>query len=173
LIIGLIFIALLTSFINLIIGARLFGAGLVLLAAWLIYFDITRRTIKMQGLPRFIAFCLLAGYFWMIISGSLILVLGIRTAGPWYDAMLHTVFVGFVISMVFGHAPMIFPAVLQLPLAYSSIFYFPLVLLHGSLVTRILADLVGFSELRLWSGLTNALAILIYAGLVARSILRK
>lgn len=170
---GTIFIGLLLLLFDFILGARVFGIGLTALAVWLIYYDVARRTVKMKGLPRFIAFCLLAGYIWMAISGFLTLYLGPRTAGPLYDAMLHSVFIGFVISMVFGHAPMIFPAVLRLPLAYSPYFYLPLVLLHGSLLTRISADLLGLSSLRLYSGLTNALAILIYAGMVANSILRK
>jgi hypothetical protein len=170
---GIIFASLLLLLFDFNLGDRVFGIGLITLAAWLMNFDVARRTVKMKGLPRFIAFCLLAGYFWMAISGFLALYLGPQTSGPLYDAMLHSVFIGFVISMVFGHAPMIFPAVLRLPLAYSSYFYLPLVLLHGSLFTRISADLLGLSSLRLYSVLTNALAILIYAGLVANSILRK
>jgi hypothetical protein len=40
-----------------------------------------------------------------------------------YDAMLHAVFLGFVISMVFAHASVIFPAVLGLPFEYRPAFY--------------------------------------------------
>lgn len=40
--------------------------------------------------------------------------------------------------MVFGHAPVILPAVLRVPLPYHPVLYLPLVLLHGALVLRIL-----------------------------------
>jgi hypothetical protein len=33
-------------------------------------------------------------------------------AGPYYGAMLHTVFVGLVFAMIFAHAPIILPAML-------------------------------------------------------------
>lgn len=170
---GVIITGLLTLLVNFDLGIRMCGIGLLALSLWLFYYDVARKTIRMQGLPRFIAICLLAGYFWMAVSGILILFFGAYTSGPIYDSMLHSVFVGFVFSMVFGHAPIIFPAVLQLPLIYSSRYYVPLVLLHGSLLTRLTADLLGYGTLRLYSGLTNALAILIYAGLVARSILAR
>jgi len=54
-----------------------------------------------------------------------------------YDAALHAIFVGFVFSMVFGHAPVIVPAVLRVPLPYHPALYGPLALLHASLVLRV------------------------------------
>ena len=38
---------------------------------------------------------------------------------------------GFVFSMVFGHAPIIFPAVLRVAVPYHPVFYVPLALLHA------------------------------------------
>ena len=86
---------------------RALGVVLVLLAAWLIAFDLARVTIRQDRLPRYVAACLLAGYFWLGLAGALI---ALATA---YDAALHAFFVGFVFSMVFGHAPVILPAVLR------------------------------------------------------------
>ena len=40
-------------------------------------------------------------------------------AGPSYDAILHTAFLGFVMTMIFAHTPIVFPAVLHLPVAYT------------------------------------------------------
>src|SRR5512134_3657249 len=45
------------------------GALLVLLAAWLVLFDLARVTIRQSGLPRYVAACLLAGYFWLAVGG--------------------------------------------------------------------------------------------------------
>ena len=84
-------------------------------------------------------------------------------AGPYYDAMLHTVFVGFVMAMIFGHAPIILPALLGRTAApYHRAFYVPLVLLHASLLLRTVGDLLGWWPGRQWGGLFNAVAILLF-----------
>jgi hypothetical protein len=81
--------------------------------------------------------------------------------------MLHAIFVGFVFGMVFGHAPVIFPAVLSFPVNYRPVFYFPLLLLQVSLALRILADLSNWFYLRQWAGLLNAIAILLFFAILA------
>src|SRR5574343_1157758 len=48
-----------------------FAGGLLLLAGWLLRYDIARRNIGTQGLTRFIAACLLSGYVWLAIAGLL------------------------------------------------------------------------------------------------------
>ena len=106
------------------------GVALVLLALWLAAFDIARVTVRQRGLTRYVAACLLAGYFWLAVGGAL---MALSVA---YDAALHTIFVGFVFSMVFGHAPVILPAVLRVRFPYSPLLYLPLVLLHASLAVR-------------------------------------
>jgi hypothetical protein len=54
-----------------------------------------------------------------------------------YDAALHALLLGFVFAMVFGHAPIIFPAVLRVAVPYHPVFYVPLLLLHASLALRL------------------------------------
>jgi len=68
----------------------------------------------------------------------------------------------FVFSMIFGHAPIILPAVLNLPVVFHASFYSHLVLLHASLVIRIIGDLAASPSLRMWGGLLNAIAILLF-----------
>ncbi len=109
---------------------RLLGALLVLLALWLARYDIARLTLRQKALTRFVAVCLLAGYFWLAVAGLIFLL-----RGPW-DPALHAVFLGFVFSMIFGHAPVILPAVLGIRFPYSPALYAPLALLHGSLAVR-------------------------------------
>src|SRR3989338_9206540 len=46
-------------------GIVIYGIGLLGLALWLLRQDIARRTVKEQGLTRFIAVCLLSGYAWL------------------------------------------------------------------------------------------------------------
>jgi hypothetical protein len=148
-------------------GWRLCGLGMLALAAWMLRFDIARKTVRGKGLPRYIAACLLAGYAWLGAAGLAGALHGPRSAGFEYDLFLHAIFVGFVISMIFGHAPIVFPAVLGLNLAYTPAFYLPLALLHGSLLLRVAGDLAALPALRLWGGLAGAAAILWFLGILA------
>lgn len=145
------------------IAVRVSGVGLLALAVWLWRYDVARRTVRKQGLTRFIAACLLPGYAWLGIGGALWLWFGgSYSAGPIYDAMLHTIFLGFVFSMIFGHAPVIIPAVLRVSVPYRPIFYVHLALLHVSLVARVWGDLSLSPVVRRWGGLFNVIAVLLF-----------
>jgi hypothetical protein len=149
------------------------GAVLAALAAWLFAFDIARKTVRATGLPRYIAVCLLGGYAWLAIGGALLAALGEQRAGPLYDAALHAFFVGFVFCMVFGHAPVIMPAVLRVPLGYTPRFYFALAVLHVTLALRVAGDLAGAYGLRAAGSVGNAAAIAIFLVLAAWTVLAR
>ena len=145
-------------------GVRLAGAGMVALAVWGAAHDVARRTVKIPGVTRFMAVCLLTGYLWLSIAGVIWLVAGnLGVSVEVYDAALHTVFLGFVMSMIFGHAPVIVPAVLRVRLPFHRWFYAHVVLLHASLLVRVvLGDAAGIG---LWSrigGVGTELAILAF-----------
>jgi hypothetical protein len=144
------------------LGMRLAGGGMVLLAFWLARYDLARRTVRQSGLTRFMAVCLLGGYVWLALCGVLALVTSGLVAGPAYDAVLHALFVGFVFSMIFGHAPVIFPAVLGAPVAFRKRFYAHLVLLHVTLILRIAGDLGGWALGRKVGGALNAAVLLLF-----------
>jgi len=118
-------------------GERLTGLGLLALAGWLGRFDVARRTIKQPGLPRFMAVCLLIGYVWLAAAGVLMVAFSPLESGLRYDAVLHSFFLGFVFSMIFAHAPVIFPAVLSLQPSFRVSFYSHVVLLHLALLLRV------------------------------------
>lgn len=153
-------------------GTRLAGAGLVALALWLASHDVARRTVRQSGLTRFIALCLLSGYAWLGVSGLLAVLSGGAAAGTRYDAMLHALFLGFVFAMIFGHAPIIFPAVLGWPVAFRPACYAHLVLLHLTLILRVAGDLAGWPPGRQWGGLLNALVLLLFFANTAHGVLR-
>jgi hypothetical protein len=144
------------------LGMRLFGLGMLALALWLWRFDVARRTVRLTGITRFIAACLLSGYVWLGISGVLYMWHGGVRAGPIYDAVLHSFFLGFVFAMLFGHATIIIPAVLHTPVSYHPLFYVHLTLLNVSLVLRVAGDLMLSPPLRKWGGVLNAVAILLF-----------
>ncbi len=161
------------SLISFDAGVRVAGAGLFLLAAWLIRYDIARRTIRMNGLTRYIAACLLPGYFWMAAAGVVWIVdAPYFLGGLYYDAMLHMVFLGFVFSMIFGHAPIILPSVLGVPVTYRPVFYVHLLMLHLSLAVRVAGDLLLNAAWRQWGGLFNVIAVLLFIALTAWSARR-
>ena len=141
---------------------RPFGGLLALLGAWLLRYDLARRTIRQPGLPRYAAVAVLLGAGWLSCSGILMLSLGLPAAGPVYDAALHGVFVGFVLSLVFGHALIILPAVARTSLAFHALLYVPLLGLHAGLVARWSGDLLGLALLRQAGGLLNALSLVMF-----------
>jgi hypothetical protein len=157
---------------NLSTGTRLLGAGALLMAAWLLRYDIARRTIRGSGLARYIAACLLAGYVWLAVGGMIALWKGALYAGPDYSSMLHAFLLGFVFSMIFGHAPIILPAVTGLRLNYHPIFYLHLVLLHITLIYRIYSQMaLDFVAIQ-WGGLLNAITVLLFLAMTAFALLR-
>ncbi|MCC6626207.1 MAG: hypothetical protein IT340_02275 [Chloroflexi bacterium] len=151
-------------------GIRLFGLGLVALAVWLFRYDIAGRTVRQRGLPRYIAICLLTGYGWLATAGLLALVVGATPAGPAHDALVHSLFLGYVMAMIFGHMPIIAPLVLGRGIAYRAVLYLPLALLHLSLALRIASDLAGWLPGRQWGGLLNAAALVTFAIAVAATV---
>ena len=120
-------------------GYPLLGLALLALVGWLAGHDVARRTIRSTGLARFVAGCLLAGYGWLAVAGACWLLGGAAPDGPRYDAVVHAVFLGFTLSMIMAHAPVILPAVLRRPLPYHPAMIAPAALLHGSLALRLWA----------------------------------
>jgi hypothetical protein len=154
-------------------GAQVFAAGLVALALWLVRYDIARRTVRSTGLTRYIAVCLLSGYVWLAIGGAVVVAAGGFAPGTRaYDVAVHALGMGFVFSMVFGHAPVIFPAVLRVTMPYHAAFYVPLALLHLSLAVRIAGDAALRIDWVRVGALGNALAIAVFIATAASAVWR-
>ena len=169
-ILGVIFAGLVLSRQSL--GAPLFALGLLALSGWLLKQDIARRTVRKDGLTRFIAVCLLSGYVWLAVGALTMLAGGFAPGTRAYDAAVHALALGFVFSMVFGHAPVIFPAVLRVAVPYHPSFYVPLALLHGSLAVRLAGDAMGRFDWTRLGGVLNALALAAFIAFTAIAVLR-
>jgi hypothetical protein len=154
------------------LGARLAGLGEIALAVWLLRYDIARFTIRQRELPRFIAACLLVGYIWLGVGGFSSLYYGSVIAGLHYDAVLHTVLLGFVFSMIFGHAPIIIPAVMKFPVPFHKGFYLHLVVLHVGLIVRVGSDVLGSQVGREWGGLLNVVAVVLFLANTVHAVYR-
>lgn len=131
-------------------GRTIGGIALIGLVAWLARYDVATRTVGMPGQPRFMAMAMLLGYVWLAITAGLLLL---PTSSAYeYDMILHAVFIGFVLSMVMGHALIIFPGLTGISLRYSSWLFLPLGTLHVGLAIRILGDMLETGTLRSTSG---------------------
>jgi hypothetical protein len=145
------------------VGVRIAGAGLFLLALWLLRYDLAWQNLSQPGLPRFMARCLIAGYVWLAVGGALWIIFAkFFAAGPVYDAMLHTIFLGFVFSMIFAHGPIILPVITGMKLPFQNLFYLHAVILHAGLILRLAGDLSDSSWAQKSGGALNTLAILLF-----------
>ena len=149
-------------------GGWLYGASLTALSAWLLMFDIARRTIATHGLSRYMALCLLLGYAWLAIAGFAWMAASMGL--PTRDIALHALGLGFVFSMMLGHAPVILPALARIKLAFGWAFYVPLAALHLSLALRLFGGLHSF-ELTGIGAVGNFLAIALFAATIAGAAL--
>ena len=150
------------------VGYPLLGAALLALGGWLAAHDVARHTVRSTGPARFMAGCMLAGYAWLGVAGTTWLVVGPATSGAPYDAAVHAVFLGFTMSMVMAHAPVILPAVLRVPLPYRPLMVLPAALLHASLVLRVLVG-DAWGVLGAWQvgGALAVAAVLLFAAVAA------
>ena len=147
-------------------GGVLYGASLVALAAWLLCFDIARRTVRTSDLSRYMAICLLLGYAWLLVAGAAWMATSMGL--PFRDAALHALALGFVFGMMFAHAPVILPAIARVKVLFGAAFYLPLGVLHVSLVVRLAAGHRDDAALRAGAA-GNALAIVLFAATVLGS----
>jgi hypothetical protein len=154
---------------DLSLAARSVGVSLVVLAVVSVAGDVARRTIRGRGVTRYMAAALLAGYVWLIVAGAVWAVAGLAPGTPLYDVAVHTVLIGFVLSMVFAHAPVIVPAVARIDLPYHPSWWAALTLLHLSLLTRVVGALGDWPALHTWGGVANVTALALFAALAVLS----
>jgi len=155
-------------------GTVLLGVALMALVGWLGPHDVARRTIRTTGLTRFMAAGMLSGYVWLAVAAAIWLLGGPALSGARYDAVVHAVFLGFAISMIMAHAPVILPVVLRRPLPYHPLLLVPLVLLHLSLALRLwVGDALGVPAAWQVGGVLNIVALLLFVVLAAHSSMRR
>ena len=144
-------------------GVRIMGAGLLLMTCWILRNDIARRLLLQRGLRRFTGVSVLSASIWLAIGGTIALVTGASTPGTEYDAILHAVFLGFMVSMMFGQAPLMLETVLHVRPRYHPAYYLHLSVLQGSLALRVVGDLVeSLGRWRAYGGALNGLSLLLF-----------
>lgn len=144
------------------IGERLVGLSMLAVAVWLTAHDVVRRQLRLTGQRRYLAVALLAGYVNLAAAGVVLAMYGLFAGPASYDVVVHGVFLGFGVSMVMAHAPVILPAVLGRPLPYRPVLWVPLTLLHAGLLVRFVGDLAGQGALWRTGGVVTVVAMLAF-----------
>ncbi|MFT4296929.1 MAG: hypothetical protein QM582_16110 [Micropruina sp.] len=144
------------------VGGRLVGVALLAVAGWLLVHDVVRRQLRLIGQRRYLAAALLAGYLNLALAGAVLAWSGLTTDRGSYDVVVHGVFLGFALSMVMAHAPVILPAVLGCDLPYRPVLWLPLGLLHAGLALRFSGALGGWDAGWQAGGVVTVLALLVF-----------
>lgn len=150
-------------------GSAVLAVALAALALWLLANDVAVMTVRTRGLARFAAVCLLLGYVWLLAAAATLLLLPPATTAFGHDAAVHTVAVGFVLSMVFAHAPVILPAVAGVRVRYGPALYGPVVVLQTGVAARLLGDITETGALVAGGAWLTVAALLAYATILATS----
>lgn len=139
------------------------GGAVLLLAVWLLVFDAARFTLFRGGQAATSARSLLGGFVWLGVAGGLMAWHGLPDTGWVRDAQIHAFFLGFILLMVFAHAPIILPALTPFRIRPHRLLDLPPVILSLGLALRVGGDLGGQEPLRRYGGLATALALGVFA----------
>lgn len=158
----LVTLALCTGFASPDFGARALGWALLALLGWLVWHDVARRTIRSTGVTQYMAACILAGYVWLTVA-AVVLIFGEPRTPAAYDAVVHSVLLGYTFSMIMAHATTILPAVLRVRLPFNRWFWVPISLLQLALLVRIgVGDLGGITAAWRWGSVLALIALLAF-----------
>ncbi len=118
--------------------------------------DLAIRMYRRPGFSRFLSIGVITAYAWLTAA------VPIWTLSSSWDAMLHTIFLGFVGTMILAHGPVVLPAVLKIKHFFSPLLYIPFIILQTSTILRIWSGV--FIRVDAWalSGLATISAVAIY-----------
>lgn len=153
-------------------GNEIMGISALLIAAWLLVFDMAKVASRKAAQFRYIGIGLQVGYFWLGIHG--LILMGLGNHALYYDLILHTFFLGFTFSMIWAHAPIIFPTIFGIrETPYHPVLWITWTGFQLSLLGRIVSSILGEYELRKVLGVANGYLILIQFVLMAGIIIGK
>ncbi|MGK7389077.1 MAG: hypothetical protein ACNS60_01945 [Candidatus Cyclobacteriaceae bacterium M2_1C_046] len=139
-------------------GQLIGGIAIVGIVIWLFRHDMVRKSVFKEGLHRYSSIMLGLGYIWLGIYGLLLIVGGYADVS--YDTLVHVFFIGFVMNMIFAHAPIILPGVAKFNFyPYHPALYISGILLQVSLLIRVMGNIGGLYELKYYGGILNGIFI--------------
>lgn len=146
------------------LAAVLWWITMALLAAWLLRWDVATRQWRAKGWAGHTAICLVVGYVWLAVAAVLGL-LGQTIA--W-----HALWLGFVMAMVFGHAPIMLPALAGWRPEPTRWALLPLAVLGASLALRVGASVTGWAAGLSTAGAGHAVAFVLFGAVMVRAVRR-
>src|SRR5690606_25170528 len=147
-------------------GNEVMGLAVLLISVWLLGFDMAKVAAWKKAQFRYIGVGLRLGYLWLGTQGLILLLM--ESHPLFYDLVLHTFFLGFTFSMIWAHAPIIFPTIFGIrETPYHPILWITWAGFQLTLLGRILSGILGEFELRKIFGVANGYLILIQFILMA------
>ena len=134
------------------------------LSLWLLRFDLARLQWRARGWAGHTAICLTVGYVWLALAA-------VAGLSGWPVAW-HLLWLGFVMAMVFGHAPIMLPALAGWRPQPTRAALWPLGVLGLSLLLRVAGTLTAASPLLALAGAGHVLAFLLFGLVMARAVRR-
>lgn len=119
------------------LGFVLLGAALAVMVIDVAWHDVARRLVGTAGVPGFAATCMLGGYLWALLSAGMWVFTEPSLSGYHYDIAVHGLTIGFTLSMIVAHAPVIIPAVIRREVPYHPVMWFAWALIQSALVLRL------------------------------------
>jgi hypothetical protein len=142
----------------------LWWSALAALAAWLLRFDVATRQWRARGWSGHTAICLSVGYGWLGLAAAF--------AFAGHPVAWHLVWLGFVMAMVFGHAPIMMPALAGWRPEPTRWALLPLGVLGASLALRAAATSAGWPAGLAAAGAGHALAFVLFGAIMVRAVRR-
>ncbi|MFC4871448.1 hypothetical protein [Negadavirga shengliensis] len=140
-------------------GSSILGTTLILMALWLLHYDMARIASRKADQFKYIGVGLRTGYIWLALNGAVLVLM--EHHAFYYDLYLHTFFLGFVFSMIWAHAPVILPMVLHLKLTpYHPILWLGWLVFQLSLAGRVVSSFMEEYAYRQLFGVINGWSIL-------------
>lgn len=154
------------------VGMVLVGVALAALVVDVAWHDVARRLVGSAGIPGFAATCMLGGYLWALLSAGLWVFTG-ATSGYAYDIAVHALTIGFTLSMIVAHAPVIIPAVIRREVPYHRLMWVAWALIQVALLARVTGG--GRSVEALWrfGAALGVVAFLVFVVVTATLTIRQ
>lgn len=154
------------------IGPKVLGLASLGFCAWLLYFDMAKIAARKAAQFRYIGIGLRVGYVWLGLQGLVFLLLELHPL--YYDLLLHTFFLGFTFSMIWAHAPIIFPMIFGIRQSpYHPVLWISWLGFQLTLAGRMVFGALGWYELRSMAGVANGILILVQFALMAGIVVWK
>jgi hypothetical protein len=147
-------------------GNWLMGTSAIMISFWLLHFDMAKIASKKADQFKYIGIGLRVGYVWLTLHG--IILCFFEPHPLYYDLYIHTFFLGFTFSMIWSHAPIILPMVLNIRQSpYHPILWAGWAVFQLTLLGRVIVSLIGLAEWRTIFGMLNGWTIIVMFVLMA------